>query len=534
MTGRLKTAVASLVALGTVLAAACGGQPKLTPLPPPPAPSASAPVAVSSAPVGWQPTPDAPFRQEAPKPGPSPEWQAPVPSEHTLSNGMRVLYVKRPKLPVVAVQVSSYRGAAQQPLPGLGSFMGAMLEQGTKNRSALQISDDYLNIGAEHGASANWDSTGAWMKVLSQHLDAGLDILADVVQNPAFAPEEVERVRAQRLAAIQQQLDSPQALLMNSIVRTVYQRHPYGEPLIGTIESVKRITPQAIRQYYQATFTPRETVVVAVGDIQEQELIAKLEKHFGQWKRAGRAAPRLQRPASQPAKIVLLDLPGAAQSNIAVAGVGLERNTPSFDQVLMANTLFGGMFSSRLNLSLRERHAFTYGARSLFDMRQGPGPVLAYAAVDTPKTGPAIREMLNEFERFCAQPVSPQELSVALGTLVKSLPGRFATAEDTAQALADLAVYSLPPDEYRTRPDRLEKITANQVQAAARQYLNPARMQIVVVGDRKAIVEDLKALQVGPIQVIDKLGKVKETIAVPGPHKSYTCPPENRTPAQPQ
>ncbi|MBI5533595.1 MAG: insulinase family protein [Deltaproteobacteria bacterium] len=469
----------------------------------PAVPSGSAPAPQ----VQWTPTPDEPFRQQPPAPSTESPWTAPIPEQSTLSNGMKLLVVSRPKLPITVIYLATRRGSDTEPLPGLGSFTGEMLSQGTKSRPALQLSDELENLGAEHQSWMDWDSGNLWVKVLSQHFDKALELMADMLQHPAFDKPEVERLRSQRLAAISQQADVPDVILRNSVARVTFKGHPYGQPLVGTKESVAKITPELIRSFYEARFTPDQMIAVVVGDVTPQVASERLEKAFGGWKTKARPAAPVPTPPAVRREIVLIDRPEAAQANIALAGPGVPRITKDFDAILVANTILGGMFSSRLNMNLREKHAWTYGARSSFDMRHGAGPFSAGAAVDTPNAVAAIREMLVELDQFSKGQVTDDELSLARGTLIKSLPGRFESNGSTAGSIASLGIWGLPLDEYRTRPERLQKVTASDVQKVASIYFDPKKLRIIVVGDRSKLEEDLKALKFGPIVHLDAEGK---------------------------
>jgi zinc protease len=501
---------------------ACSGAPALTPLPPaPPAPSASTPPAASS--VAWTPAPDAPFRQSPPEAAAAPAWSAPVPTERQLSNGMHVLVVRSTQLPIVAVHVVSRRGADQQRMVGLGSFVGRMLEQGTKSRSALQVSDDYEAIGAEHGAWVTWDSTNVWMKVLPAQLDRGIEIIADVVQNPAFADDEIERARSQALASWKQMLDSPQAIASRMVARAVFPGHPYGEILLGDEDAIKRIKRQDLVTFYETVMVPSETAVVVVGNVDPDAVTAKLDKAFGSWKRRTAPAVKVRKPTPLSRAIVLVDQPGAAQSVIAVAGIGAERTSKDHDAIEVANTVFGGMFSSRLNLNLREKHAYTYGARSWFEMRHGAGAFTARASVDTPNTGPALREMIGELQTFCTAPTRPEELNLAMGQLIRSMPGDFEGVAATASQVADLWVYGLPLDTYRTQPARYGAVTVDDIQRVAAERMHVGNAVIVVVGDKKVVLPQLQELRFGPIKIVDKQGKLIETVGGTGGYVGYAC-----------
>jgi len=489
----MKSITAWLCAACVALGASCVPP---APSPPPASPARLAPVAVPTASATapateWTPTPDDPFRQQPPSPGAESPWSAPIPEQSTLSNGMTLLVVPRPKLPITVIYLSTRRGADTEPLSGLGSFAGEMLSQGTTNRTALQLSDELENLGAEHQSWMDWDSGNLWVKVLAQHFDKA----------------EVERLRSQRLAAISQQADVPEIILRNSIARATYRGHPYGQSQLGTAESVAKITPEMIRSYHAARFTPDQMIAVVVGDVTRQTAADRLEKAFAGWKPKTRAAPAVPAPPAVRREIILVDRPDAPQANIALAGVGVARTTRDFDALLVANTILGGMFSSRLNMNLREKHAWTYGARSNFDMRHGAGPFTAGAAVDTPNAVAAIREILGEFDRFSKGQVTDDELTLAKGTLIKSLPGRFESNGSTAGSIAWLGIYGLSLDEYRTRPDRVQKVTAADVQKMARAYFDPGKMRIIVVGDRKKLENDLKDLKFGPILHLDAEGK---------------------------
>lgn len=500
----MKRLIALLLSLA---AASCQPPPPVSPPSPPVPPAPTQSALATPAALEYAPTPDAAFRQNPPAPGAEAAWQAPVPEEGKLSNGMRVLVITRSKLPIVVVNLTTRHGADLQPSHGLGSFVGEMLDEGTTTRSALQLSDEFENIGAIHQSWMDWDAAGLWVQALSQHFDRALELTADMVQNPRFDPADVDRVRSQRLATLAQQADIPQVILQNTIVRVTYGNHPYGQPLIGNAEAVKKVDQKALRAYWASRFTPSEMVAVVVGDVTREDAIAKLEKTFGGWKRKAATPRPLPPPPKVAPGIVIVDRPGAAQANIAFAGVGVPRTSPDFDPLMVANTILGGMFSSRLNLNLRERHGWTYGARSGFDMRHGPGPFTASAAVDSPNAVPAIKEMIDELDRFAKAPVTDDELTLAKGTLIKSLPGRFESDSAAATSIAWLGVYGLPLDEYRTRPERFQKVTAADVQAMARKHFDRGKMRVVVVGDRKALEPELKKLGIGAVTVVDAEGK---------------------------
>lgn len=467
--------------------------------PPPKAPPPAAPWAPPKAAV----TPDAAFRMSAPASAPAAEFVPPAIASAKLSNGVDVLVVERHEMPIVAVQVVVRRGAEVGD-PGLGAFAGAMLLSGTKKRTALQISDAFASVGAEWGTSADYDSTVLWSKTLASGLDTVLDLLADGIEHASFPKGEIERERSKRLTAIAQERDRPAAQLANAVSYTLYpDGHPYKWSLLGTEAAVKKITGDSLREFHRQNLTPDRTTIVVSGDVSKDDLVARLEKRFGKWE--GKAAPA--KPPATPAaqasdtpRIVLVDRPGATQTALSIADVGVARSTEDYVPLLVMNTILGGKFSSRLNLNLREAHAYTYGARTGFDFRHGPGPFTAGGAIVREATAAAIQETFAELERIANEPVGEDELADAKAYLARKLPAQFETASETASTLASLAAYGLPLDEWATRAAKIAAVTPADVARVAKAYLVPDRMRIVMVGDAAVIRDSLAALGFGALQ----------------------------------
>ncbi|HEY2517443.1 MAG TPA: pitrilysin family protein [Polyangiaceae bacterium] len=497
--------LASLLVMGL---AACGGAP-----PPPaatPAPAASPAPAPAAAPA-----PDESFRKTPPPLGPDAVFTPPHIQEKQLPNGVRVRVVELHELPVAAIDLQFDRGADQDKA-AIGGFAGAMLLQGTKTRSALQLGDEFERLGATEFAGVDYDSSWLVVNCLAGKLGDALALAADVVQHPAFQKEEIERERSHRLTAIAQQKDRPGTVLSNTVSEVLYPAgHPYASSLLGTEDEVKRATAADFVRFHDEAFRPDRLTVTVAGDVKFDDVVAQVDKALGAWK--GKA-PKAKTPATPPlpkpgdARVILVDRPGATQSQIALSLVGLPRVNKDFDALTVMNTLLGGAFTSRLNLNLREAHGYTYGARSGFDFRQGPGPFTAGAAVVREKTGPAVTEILKEVERIRTEPVSDQELTDAKAYMIRALPARFETAEQTAGSVANLAVYGLPLDEYATRAARIEKITADDVKRVAATYLNPGAYRLVVVGDAAVVEGQLGQVGMGAVSV-------KKTKAAEKPEK---------------
>jgi predicted Zn-dependent peptidase len=510
----------SLMATSLLALAACASTPAM---PPPPAapPGVPRPAPASTAPSRAE-TPDAPFRTAPPPADGSVTFTPPKIVSFNLKNGVKVLMVERHELPIVAVRVvvKGGQGDLATERPGVMSFVGAMLEQGTATRTALQISDDYEAIGAQHGASMQWDSGGASVKVLGEQLDKGLAILADVVQKPSFPEAEIARLKARRVAALSLEKNSPPAMAANALAASVYGRaHPYGHSLSGREDDIKKVGRDELLRAYRRVYVPRNAAIVVAGDVTRKDLEPKLEAAFGGWK--GGAAPALATPKVAAAKdaprLVLVDRPGAPQAQVLLAEPGVAMSTPDRDALTVMNAILGGVFSSRINMNLREAHAYTYGARSRFVMRHGAGPFNAGGAIFSDKTGPAIHELFTEITRMAQEDVRDEELADAKEFIKLGMPGRFETVTDVTGALEDLFVYDLPLDEYATRAQRIAAVTAADVKKVAAAHIHPRTLKIIVVGDRAKLEPGLESLHLGTPELRDAFGDVIPATVAPVP-----------------
>jgi len=487
---------------------ACGGS-----APPPAPPASAAPITTAHPP---RTTPDAPFRDKAPSPDGRITFTPPTITEFKLKSGVRVLLAERHELPIVAVRLVIGVGAGdlENVRPGLVSFLGQMLEQGTKKRSALAIDDDYEAIGAAHATWFDWDSGGTSVKVLANKLDAALEIMSDVALAPTFPDAEIERTRARRIAGIQADKSSPGAIAQNALAPAIFGRaHPYGHTLGGEEADAKKLTRQELVAVYERLFQPANATIVVAGDVTREGLQPKLEAAFGKWKAHPGAKPVSKRGPKTPPKasaerrIVIVDKPGA-QSQVQIARPGVPFSTKDRDAIGVMNAILGGMFSSRINLNLREKHAYTYGARSFVAMRHGAGPFVVAAPVVADKTVPAIQEMFAELDGMRRDGPTDEELALAKESILLGMPGRFEAVTDVAAALADLAVYDLPLDEYAKKPARIEAVTAADVKRVAGELLHRDAMTVIVVGDKAKLASESIALGLGPLEERDAYGNV--------------------------
>ncbi|MGH7293713.1 MAG: M16 family metallopeptidase, partial [Polyangiaceae bacterium] len=456
-------------------------------------------------------TPDAPFRESAPPPGPAVSWTPPQIESWTLKNGVRVLLVERHDLPIVSMRVVVAAGAGDTAgvRPGVVAFMGSMLEQGAGTHTALTLSDDYEAMGADHAAWCDWDECAASAKVLASRLPGAVDLLADVVLRPTFPEAEVERGRKRWLAGIQQEKNNPGSMEQNALAAAVFGRaHPYGHSLRGETAGMEKVARGDVEQAWKRVFEPRSTTVVVAGDVAPEALRALVESRFGAWK--GGAAVRTpvgHAPSHGKAgRVVLVDTPGAAQSQVYIAEEGAPFAAADRIPLSVMNLILGGSFSSRINLELREAKAYTYGAHSGFALRHGAGPFAAGGAIFAEHTVDAARALLAQVERIRTEPVTAEELTEAKENAKLALPARFETVDELTGALQELAVYGLPLDEYAQRTARIDAVTAADVERVAKRWLHPQAMRIVITGDRAKVEHGL--MDLGPIEMRDAYGDV--------------------------
>jgi zinc protease len=434
-----------------------------------------------------------------------------VPEQFKLSNGLTVLFSERPGLPLVAASLVLRAGSGANPAehPGLASFTARMLQQGTAKRTALQIADRAAELGASLSSRSSTDSSLVGTHSLSRSFPEALELLADVALHPSFPKEEIERVRSERLAALVQEKDEPFSVAFRVLAAALYgPRHPYGYPDSGSAESLKATAREDIVNFWQRNYFPDDAALIVTGNIKLAALKPLLEKEFGAWKPGKRSAPAIKAPEGTDARLIIVDRPGAPQTTLACYSIGVARSSPDYAAIEVMNTDLGGLFSSRINMNLREAHGYTYGAGSLFLFHRAAGPFIAYAPVRTDATTPATTEMFNELRRMRETQMTPSEMSLSKDSITRSLPGRFERGTEAAGSFAELFVYDFPLDYFSNLPERINAVTAEQAQAIAQKYILPEKMIVLAVGDRAKIEEDLKKLNLGKLEIRDTEGKV--------------------------
>jgi zinc protease len=447
--------------------------------------------------------PEEAWRAKPPVPGPAPKLVLPVATVFKLGNGLTVYLVERHKLPLMSAALEITGGNTVNPpdKPGLASFTADMLTDGTTKMNSLEFSSAVEQLGANITTASGDDASAVGLDVLTKNEDAAFALFADAALRPAFSADEVERARASRVTSLLQQKDSPRAIAFKSIGRVLYGDTPYGQISLGTETSNKAITRDDLMALWKKTFVPSGSALVLAGDLTEAQAHSLAEKYFGDWKGDKFTVDVPAVPAAPSKAIYIADRPGSPQTTLLAVGEGTTRTTPDYVPLTMMNTVLGGLFSSRLNMNLREKHGYTYGARSVFDYRRGTGSFWAGASVRTDATGPATQEIFSELQRMRDTEVSAEELKLAKDYYSQSLVGRFQTTDQLAGTFGDLHIYGLPADYYQKLPPQIDAVTAADVHRVAQKYVDPAHMFVVAVGDRAKIEPELQKDNVGAVQV---------------------------------
>ncbi|MEP6782033.1 MAG: pitrilysin family protein [Acidobacteriota bacterium] len=448
-----------------------------------------------------------PDRSKAPAIGPAPSLILPAIQKLKLSNGVPVWLVEHHEVPLAQINVIVRSGSAADPIGkyGVGSLTAAMLDEGAGTRSSLELADALEFLGANLSTTSSFDYSAVRVSVPVSKLADALPLMADVTLRPTFPATDLDRLRQERLTSLLQARDNPAALIQIAFPRVIFgPTHRYGTSANGLPPAIQAFTVADLQTFYRTHYRPDNATLLVVGDVTPASIMPILEKQFGSWKSEGMAplvAAVPMAPQLKTRQVYIVDNPEAAQSQIRIGWVGVPRSTSDYAALEVLNTILGGSFTSRLNQNLREKNGYSYGASSSFDMRLSAGPFLAAAGVQTDKTGPAVGEFFNELNAI-VKPIPADELAKAKNYVALSFPGEFETTGDLARKLEELVVYNLPDDTFANFVPAVNKVTAADLQRLAAQYIQPDKMAVVVVGDRKLIEAPIRQLNLGPINFI--------------------------------
>ena len=437
-----------------------------------------------------------------------------------LDNGLKVVLAERRAIPVVELSLVVDAGFAadQFATPGTANLALAMLDEGTATRSALEISDELLRLGANLGAGSNLDTSFVGMSALKENLDASLELYADVILNPSFPEQDFARLQQLQIVGIQQEKVRPRTLALRLFPRILYgDGHAYSLPFTGSGDeaTVAALTPEDLAAFHEAWFKPGNATLVVVGDVTRSEIEPLLTARFGGWPPGDVPEKNLATVSHQDESIVyLVDRPDSEQSVIIAGHIAPPRNNDAEMAITAMNQVLGGDFTARVNMNLREDKSWSYGAFTQLVPAKGQRPFIALAPVQTDKTSEAMAELKREIEEIRhVRPASPDEIAKVKDRRTLSLPGRWETASAVLSSLVEIVRFGLPDDYWDSYADAVRGLSEEEIHRAAVELVNPEGLIWVVVGDRSRVEAGIRGLDIGPIVALDADGNVLDESA---------------------
>jgi zinc protease len=439
-----------------------------------------------------------------PRPLPAKQVTFPPYDIRTLSNGLQVVTVLHHEQPAVSMRLLVRAGGVNDPdkKRGVSLLVTTLLDQGTTTRSSQQIADQIDSIGGILGTGSGDDFTSVSAIVMKDSFDLAMDLVADIARNPAFAQEEIERQKEQVTSTQQVNANDPDYIASAVVDRLVYGFHPYGLPGSGTPDTLASITRDDLRQFHRQHFVPNNMVLAIVGDITQKEAVAAAERAFGNWPRGEASVWRGAAPPEPTRRIVVVDKPDAVQTEIRVGQLAIPRKHQDFLKWDLAIKVLGGEGANRLHRVLRSERGLTYGASADTEGRKLAGDIVAETDTRTDTTGEALRLMVQEFSRLQQQRVPERELVDAQAYLAGSFPLTIESPNDIALQVINYVLHELPLEDIPTYTQRITAITPDDIQRVAQAYLKPDRLSVVLVGNAKAFVPQLRSLGLTDIEII--------------------------------
>ena len=450
-------------------------------------------------------------RTAIPAPASAPELHVPAWTSMTLSNGAQLVVTPRHNLPLVSFAIGFVGGADQYDpatKPGVGEFAAAMLSEGTTTRSGDDISNALQLLGTGVRVGVGGENGSISFLATTDKVERVLQIVEDMLVNPSFPNDAIERYRARRLVALTQAKDRTSSIASRVFPKLLYaDAHPYGRSV--TEQSVQSITRDDIVAFAKSYFTPGHAIITVAGDVEPNAVRQMVDRVLAPWKSGG-SMPSFDYPAVPTPKattIYLVDKPGAAQSSFRIGLPGPARSTSDYFALEVLNTMLGGMFQSRLNANIREQHGYSYGVGSGFSYGKGPGPFFAGGDVVTAKTDSALIEFMKELRGVRGdRPITDDELKTAEDNLVQGLPQNFSSVRAVNNSVAEIYFDQLPQDYYQHYAQNVRAVTKEDLTRVANKYIDMDHLAIVIVGDRKTIEAPLKATGIAPVVILDVNG----------------------------
>ena len=429
----------------------------------------------------------------------------PPSTEQSMPNGLKVIVVENHEQPVVSMRLLIKTGTAFDPAnkAGLASMTANLLDQGTATRDANEIAKEIDFMGGSLDASSDLDATYATCEVLTKHFDTGLKLLSDIILNPTFPQEEIDRVRKRTIGGLMRAKDDPNQVVAQQYRLALFGSHPYAQPGNGTVESVGGITKDDITGFWQKYYIPNNSVLFVVGDVKPADIMAKVGTAFSSWKQG--TPPEMnfpEAPQVKGMKIILINKPDATQSNVKIGHLGINRYNPDIYACRVMNyVLGGGGFVSRMMADIRAKRGLTYDINSQFAYQRFTGDFTVTTFTRTDSTAKAVQAAIEQLQKIRQSDVTPEELSETVSFYSGFFPRQFETPQQVANQMSTVELYGLGKNYLPDYIDNIAKVTAKDVRAAAQKYIHPDDLLIVVVGKADAIRESLK--KIAPVTEVE-------------------------------
>ena len=439
-------------------------------------------------------------RSRLPEPGPARPFAFPAIEKSILPNGLRVWTVRHPQVPLIAFDLLVRRGASADPSgkDGLAALTADMLDEGSGDRSAIAMHEALARLGAQFDTDIGSDAMSVSVTVLARFARPALTLLADVVARPALRDDDFLRVRQLRMHRLTQLRDMPGVVADRAFLKLLYGPHPYGHSPIGSESTLAAMTVDDVRGFHAAAVRPSVATLIAVGDCDHGTVVELATEAFGDWREGSADAATADGAVPAAAALNIIPRTKAPQSELRIGHVAVPRDTPDYHALVLANTILGGQFVSRINLNLREDKGFTYGARTAFEFRRLPGPFVLQVSVQTTATARAIEESIGEIAGIRGpRPVTAEELALGIAALTRGYARNFETSEQIARAVIQLALFDLPDDYFAQFVPAVSRVSAEDVSRVMERHIDPARLTTLIVGDLDVVGADLGALGLG-------------------------------------
>jgi predicted Zn-dependent peptidase len=445
--------------------------------------------------------------EQRPGPGAPREYRFPAFQRQKLVNGMTLIAVDLPGRPLLTAQLILEGGAGAEPteLAGVTALTARALSEGTARRSAVELIEAAERLGSELHAESGWETLVASVEVPRSRFAPALALLAEMVLQPSFPEEEITRLREERLNDLMQAMADPRRRAERAFAGVLYSASsPYSRAIGGTEETVARITRDAVVERHRAVLSPKEATLIVAGALEGLDVAAIAQEQLGDWSAVTTppSRTRLVDTANESGpRVVLVDRPGATQTQVRVGHVGLPRRIPDFHAVSVMSSILGGLFNSRLQRLLREERGYTYGIGAGFEFRRSAGPFAVRTAVQTDVTIPALQDILGELRRIRAALVDEDELRDARDYLIGVFPLRFESPGQVVAAIAGVVAFGLPDDELDRYRSAIAAVTVEDVQAASR-HVRPDELSIVLVADASVVAQQLRDAGLGAPEIV--------------------------------